>query len=77
MTAAPADREHPDQREAIIDARLGELTLRFGARLSAEERAVVRNRIGRSMALSAALRAVPLTNADEPEIVFTPVRGES
>jgi hypothetical protein len=54
---------------------LAELTARFGDRFDDEQRAQVRARIARSVALADSLRTLPLTNADEPEIVFVPYRG--
>jgi hypothetical protein len=59
-----------------VDARLKEVTTRFGNRLSAEQVAQVRGRIERTFKLAAAMRTTPLSNADEPEIVFAPVRGD-
>ncbi|HET8524059.1 MAG TPA: hypothetical protein VFL82_12560 [Thermomicrobiales bacterium] len=61
--------------EGVIDARLAALTARFGERLTDEEWHGVRERIARIVDQGKALRAVPLTNADEPEIVFVPYRG--
>lgn len=60
-----------------VDARIAEIAERFGERLTAEQRLQVRTRIERTIALSVAMRATPLTNADEPEIVFSPYRGKS
>lgn len=60
----------------VAAARLAELELRLPKSLTAEERTEVEERIGRSLRLAERLRAVPLTNADEPEIVFMPYRGE-
>ncbi len=59
------------------DARIAEIEGRFGERLTPEQRAQVRTRIERTIALSVAMHATPLTNADEPEIVFAPYRGKS
>jgi hypothetical protein len=64
------------QTEAVIDARLSALTARFGERLTEEEWQGVRERIARIVDQGAELRTVPLTNADEPEIVFVPYRGD-
>src|SRR5262249_22201993 len=71
--AAPA--EDP-QQTPIIDARLSDLTVRFGDRFSEDQRGLVRSRIARMVALSVSLRKTPLTNGDEPEIVFVPYRAE-
>ena len=68
----------PDQipNAATVDARLAAVAARLGDRLTEETRAQVRSRIERSLGLTAALRAMPLGNTDEPEIVFVPYRGE-
>ena len=58
----------------LIDARLAELTARYGDRFDDAQRAQVRARIARTVALGVSLRKTPLTNADEPEIVFAPYR---
>ena len=63
--------EDPSQTP-LIDARLAELTARYGGRFDDAQRAQVRARIARSVALGVSLRKTPLTNADEPEIVFVP-----
>jgi hypothetical protein len=62
--------------EAMIDARLAALTARFGERLTEEEWQGVRERIARIVDQGTELRTAPLTNADEPEIVFVPYRGD-
>jgi hypothetical protein len=66
-----------EPQDAVVDARLHDVIARFGARISTEQREQVRSRIERTITLAAKLRETPLTNADEPEIVFTPYRGES
>jgi hypothetical protein len=70
-TTPPEDPRHPP----VIEARLAELIARFGERLSEEQRAQVRARILREVTLAEKLRTRPLTNADEPEIVFVPYRS--
>lgn len=60
-----------------VDARIAEIEERFGERLTAEQRLQVRTRIERTIALSVAMRATPLTNADEPEIVFALISREN
>jgi hypothetical protein len=44
--------------------------------LTEEQRAQVLTRIERTIDQSAVLRSATLGNADEPEIVFMPFRGE-
>jgi hypothetical protein len=69
--AAPAE----DPRHTpVIDARLADLTARFPDRFSDAQRAQVRARIARTVTLGESMRRTPLTNADEPEIVFVPYR---
>jgi hypothetical protein len=60
---------------AVVAARLAEIDARFGGALTPEQREQVRGRIERTLKLGAAMRTAPLTNADEPEIVFTPYRA--
>lgn len=60
----------------IVEARMAEIMRRFGDRLSEEQQALVRARIGVAVALGEAVRRVPFSNADEPEIVFNPYREE-
>jgi hypothetical protein len=72
---SPASTPAEDpQHTPIIDARLADLMARFGDRFDDAQRAQVRARIGRTVALATSLRKTPLTNADEPEIVFVPYR---
>ena len=65
-----------DEHDAAVEQRLAELIARYGARWDESDLALIRSRIGRSIALGAALRDVPMTNADEPGNVFKPFRGE-
>lgn len=66
-----------DNAAPIVEARLAEVVARFGRDLSPEQREQIRGRIERTLKLSAAMRGTALTNADEPEIVFAPYRGEA
>jgi hypothetical protein len=65
-----------DRDAIVVEQRLTELIARYGARWSEPDLALIRTRIGRSLKLGAALRSVPMTNADEPGNVFKPYRGE-
>jgi hypothetical protein len=71
---SPEDQGEAESPEVVT--RLAVLTQRFGERLSEEQWAKVRERVGKTIEFGEKLRAVPLTNADEPEIVFAPYRGE-
>lgn len=80
MTEQEATPEAPaeDPRHTpIIDAQLAVIVARFGGQLSEEQRAEIRARLARGMKLAETLRTVPLTNADEPEIVFVPYRADA
>lgn len=73
--AIAAPRPEDPAHTPLIEARLADLLARFGDRLDDQARAQIRGRIAHQVALGAALRRVPLTNADEPEFVFTPYRS--
>lgn len=66
-----------EPRDAVVEARHHEVLARFGDHLSPVQREQVRTRIERTLTIAEKMRATPLTNADEPEIVFAPYRGES
>jgi len=70
MTEPPANRD-----KAIVEGRLAELIARYGARWNETELELIRTRIDRSIKIGDALRAVPMTNGDEPGNVFTPFRA--
>lgn len=63
------------QDDVIARQRLAELTARYGERWNDAELALIRERLRRSVRLGDALRAVPMTNADEPGNIFKPYRG--
>ncbi len=71
MSSAPSEEEN-----VVVEQRMAELIARYGARWSETELTLIRTRIGRSIKLGAALRTVPMLNADEPGNVFKPYRGE-
>jgi hypothetical protein len=58
-----------------VAARFAIVEHRMERPMTAEQATEVRNRIARSIALGVALRAYPLTNADEPEIALVPFRA--
>jgi hypothetical protein len=66
----------PDPHARVAAARRDALEARLTHPLSDEQRAQVLTRIERTLKLGDAMRRLPLTNADEPEIVFAPYRGE-
>ena len=75
MTGERSENDPMDA--AVITARLAEIEARFGGALTPEQREQVRGRIERTLKLGSAMRTTPLTNADEPEIVFAPYRADA
>jgi len=71
VSNAPSEEEN-----VVVEQRMAELIARYGARWSETELTLIRTRIGRSIKLGAALRTVPMLNADEPGNVLKPYRGE-
>ncbi len=74
MTEAESDLQ--PVRDAIIDHRLQIVLARFGERFDDAQKDKIRDHISRSLGIADALRTAPLTNADEPEIVFAPFVSE-
>jgi len=69
MSDAARDRDEVDLRFALV-------RLRYGDRLSAEQLDALRRAVETIVEQVAALRAVPLTNADEPLQRFVPFRAD-
>jgi hypothetical protein len=65
-----------DAVRAEVDTMLALVRERYGSRLDAEQRAGVRTAIEAIVQASRALRAVRLTNADEPAQPFAAYRAE-
>ena len=59
-----------------IDRHLANLRERFGAGLTDEQVAVVRERVAAALQAGEDMRAVSLDNADEPFTTFTPRRAD-
>ena len=59
-----------------VSARFALIEARIEQPLTNAQAAQVKGRIARSIALGVALRAYPLTNADEPEIALVSFRGD-
>jgi hypothetical protein len=74
-TAMERDRSASEGVPPDVAARLGMIEARLEKPLTEEQRDEVRGRIARSIGLGVALRAYPLSNADEPEIALAPYRG--
>jgi hypothetical protein len=60
-----------------VDLLLGLVRHRYGDRLTPEQLAALRQGVEAIADLAAALRAVPLRNADEPLAPFTPFRADA
>jgi len=65
----------PPAASATVEATLAALVAEFGARFGEDERVQIRERLERQAGVAAALAAVPLANADEPDFVFSPYSG--
>ena len=75
--AGAATENHPNpEQTSQVEARLGMLLARVGEPFSADELAHLRRDIAREVELADRLRAVPLTNGDEPGTIFVPYRAE-
>jgi hypothetical protein len=62
--------------DQVIAARLTELRTTLPRALTSDQLALLRRRIGQTIGQAAALRAIALTNDDEPATVFRPLRSE-
>jgi hypothetical protein len=65
-----------DTSDGIVDTRLAQLKVRFGERFDEAQWDAIRKNIADLKECSDRLRAVPLGNGDEPEIVFVPYRSD-
>jgi hypothetical protein len=68
---SPAARD-PGEVDLLLDL----VRHRYGARLTAEQLAALRQGIEAIAQLATAVRAVPLRNGDEPLAPFTPFRAD-
>ena len=64
--------ETPAAPDPMVEAMLAQVRASLKWELSDEQVAQVRERLAGSLKMAAALRAYPLTNADEPDFVFIP-----
>lgn len=60
---------------ALAKALAGAIRVQYGDRLSAADLAVVTRQIEASLERAAKVRKVPLSNGDEPDFVFSALRG--
>jgi hypothetical protein len=63
-----------DEPAALARALAGAIRAQYGERLSDEDLAAITRQIESSLERVARVRKVPLTNADEPDFVFSVVR---
>jgi hypothetical protein len=66
----------PAREPGEVDLLLALVRHRYGTRLTAAQLEALRQGIEAIVDLAAAVRAVPLTNADEPLAPFTPFRAD-
>jgi hypothetical protein len=74
MTDRTPQNDSDPRLKARADAQVALLRERFGARYSEAQWEAISRQLLDSAGKSAALRTVPLTNGDEPEILFAPAR---
>jgi hypothetical protein len=70
------EKDQDERRERIVDAKLALAKARFGDRFDSAQWDAIRENITGLTKCGDALRAVPMTNGDEPEIVFVPYRSD-
>lgn len=68
------DDNKQDSGERLIDSQLTYVLSLLSHELTEDQQSQVRERIKHSVELAGKVRATPMTNADEPEIVFQPFR---
>jgi hypothetical protein len=70
------DEQPTEASDGIVEARLAQAKARFGDRFDAAQWEAIRDNIKDLKECGDRLRAVPMGNADEPEIVFVPYRAD-
>jgi hypothetical protein len=58
----------------VAKALAGAIRAQYGNRLSAADFGVITRQIQSSLERAAKVRKVPLTNGDEPDFLFSPIR---
>ena len=71
-----SDEQPVEASDGIVDGRLAQAKARFGDRFEAAQWDAIREDMKKSIEQSNRLRAVPMGNGDEPEIVFVPYRAD-
>jgi hypothetical protein len=61
---------------SLAKALAGAIRAQYGARLSDADLGVITRQIEAVLERAAKVRKVPLTNGDEPDFVFSPVRAQ-
>lgn len=69
----PGDNQ-PKANEQLAEAQLAQVISLLPREITEEQKSQVRDRLKHSIELAEKVRATPITNADEPEIVFRPYR---
>ncbi|CAN5656178.1 hypothetical protein BH23CHL4_BH23CHL4_28960 [soil metagenome] len=69
----PGDNQ-PKANEQLAEAQLAQVISLLPREITEEQQSQVRDRLKHSIELAEKVRATPITNADEPEIVFRPYR---
>lgn len=66
----------PESHAQETELRLAIIRQRYGGRLTSEQLDILRKAVGALVEQASALRAVPLTNADEPGQRFAAFRAD-
>ncbi len=64
----------PEDPASLAKALAGAIRAQYGARLSEADFGVITRQIQFSLERAAKVRKVPLTNGDEPDFLFSPIR---
>ena len=68
------DDKQSGANEKMAEAQLAHVLSLLPREITEEQKSQVRDRLKHSIELAEKVRATPMTNADEPEIVFQPFR---
>lgn len=72
-----SDENQSSDRDRLVVARLEQISATGGIELSQDQTDQLLDKIARLLDLGAKVRSTPMTNGDEPEIVFAPYRREA
>jgi hypothetical protein len=77
MIARPVGYDAGMADDSEVEALVALVRARYGARLTGEQLAALRDQVASQVARARVLRAVRLANADEPAQPFAPYRSDA